>query len=317
MKIVFLEESTITIDDIDFSCYEALGEYVSYPISRTEEETIERSAGAPIVIANKAPMTERVMTSLPDLRLVAVIATGYNNVDIPAARARNIRVCNVGGYAINTVPQHTFTLILNLVTHTPQYMADVKAGDWASSDDFGLLRYRGFELAGKTIGIIGMGTIGGGVARIAEGFGMHVLAYDMFDISHTGYPCTELTSLLRESDIVTVHCPLTDQTRDLIGAAEIAAMKKTALVINTARGGIINEPALADALNDDRLGGAGFDVLTKEPPRDGNPLLTAKNTLVTPHTAWSAVEARQKLVDETAKNIQAFIEGRERNVVSS
>jgi glycerate dehydrogenase len=314
MKIIFLDESTITRDDMDFSCLRSLGEYKGYPESN-EDEIIKRAAGVEVVIANKAPMTRRVIENLERLRMISVIATGYNNVDLDAAKQKGIRVCNVAGYAANSVPQHTFALILNLATKAYLYDRDIKAGLWQKASSFTLLSYPTFELAGKTIGIIGFGTIGRGVAKIAESLKMKVLAFDVSGIRDNSYTNTDIDTILRESDVVTVHCPLTDQTRDLINAAAFAKMKKTALLINTARGGIINEEALADALNTGRIAGAGVDVLTKEPPKNGNPLISARNIIMTPHSAWSTVEARQRLVDETAENIKAFSEGGKRNVI--
>ncbi len=315
MKILFLDESTITLGDIDFSSLKSLGVYESYENS-TEDEAIERAADADCIITNKVPIGIDAVRSLKKLKLVAVIATGYNVVDLKAARDHGLAVCNVPGYAADTVPQHTFALILNLATGAYRYHADVMNGEWARADSFTLLRYHTFELARKTIGIIGFGTIGRGVARIAEAFGMRVLAYDALEIMHEKYGNTPLDILLRESDVVTVHSPLTEETRNLINAKAIAMMKKSAILINTARGGIVNEVALADALNSERIAGAGVDVLTVEPPRDGNPLLNAKNIIITPHSAWSTREARQRLVDETAENIRAFFEGHARNVVS-
>ena len=315
MKMVFLDESTITLnDDIDFSVFQELGDYVGYPHC-TEEEIIQRAAAVEVVIPNKVRMTPRVIESLDSLQLIAEIATGYDNVDLQAARENNVTVCNVAGYAANTVPQHTFALILNLATKAHIYHADVMAGEWAKASSFNLLNYPAFELKNLTIGIIGFGTIGRGVARIAEGFGMRVLAYDIVGIQNAHYPNTDLETIFRESDFVTVHSPLTDQTRNLIDADALSKMKPTAMVINTARGGIVDEEALAAALNSGQIAGAGFDVLTSEPPVEGNVLLTAKNVIMTPHCAWSTREARQKLVNETAENIRAFVEGRPRNVV--
>jgi len=314
MKIVFLDESTITRGDMDFSCFEALGTYVGYPLS-DEAEIIERAAGADAVIANTARMNRRVLDSLPNLRMVGVIATGYNNIDLDSAREKGVRVCNVAGYAANSVPQHTFALILNLASRVYRYDADVRAGDWQQAPIFTLLSYPTFELAGKTLGIVGFGTIGKNVARIAEAFLMNVLAYDAFGIKDDMYPNIDMDTLLAESDIVTLHCPLTEDTRNLIDEDAIAKMKRTAMIINTARGGIIDEPALAGALNNGRLAGAGIDVVEEEPPKNGNVLFTAQNCVLTPHAAWSTVEARQKLVDETAENIKAFSEGGERNVI--
>jgi glycerate dehydrogenase len=315
MNIVFLDESTITLGDIDFACLKRLGAYRSHPVSE-ESEIIARAQGAEAIITNKVWITDASMAALPALRLVTVIATGYNNVDIAAARKRGIRVCNVAGYAVNTVPQHTFALILNLATKAYRYHADIQAGQWASASAFTLLTYPTFELAGRTIGIVGYGVIGRGVARIAEAFGMTVLAHDAAGISDGRYPNTPLDELLRQSDVVTLHCPLTEQTRHMIDAPALARMKPTAMLINTARGGIVDEAALADALNAGRLAGAGFDVLTVEPPHAGNVLLDARNIILTPHSAWSTVEARQKLVDETALNISAFAAGNPRNVVA-
>lgn len=314
MKIIFLDESTITLNDIDFSGLKSLGAYYGYPNS-DEEKIIERAAGAETVIANKAPMTGKVIRSLGKLQLITVIATGYNNVDLPAAKEKGVRVCNVAGYAAGSVPQHTFALILNLATKAYLYNEDAKSGKWQKASSFTLLAYPTFELAGKTIGIIGFGTIGRGVARLAESFGMKVLAYDSCGIKDSKHTNSNLDLVFGEADIITVHCPLTEETRNLVDAAAFARMKKTALVINTARGGIIDEQALARALNTDRIAGAGVDVLTEEPPKNGNPLLTAKNIIITPHSAWSTVEARQRLVDETAENIKAFIAGQKRNVV--
>lgn len=314
MKIIFLDESTITMGDIDFSPLRTLGEYTGYPNSG-EDETVGRAALAEIVIANKAPLTRRVIQNLKKLRLIAVIATGYNNVDLESAKTERVKVCNVPGYAANSVPQHVFALILNLATRAYLYDRDVKSGKWRNAAFFTLLTYPTFELSGKTIGIIGFGTIGRAVAGIAETFEMKVLAFSAHGIKDNTYPNTALDTIFRESDIISVHCPLTEETRNLINAAAFAGMKKTAFLINTARGGIVDENALADALNTGKIAGAGVDVLTEEPPKKGNVLIDAKNIIITPHSAWSTVEARQKLVDETALNIRAFIDGQQRNIV--
>jgi glycerate dehydrogenase len=315
MTIVFLDEATVTLNDIAFDGLKALGAYTGYPNSN-EEEIIARAAAAEAVIANKTPLTARVIAALPRLKLITVIATGYNNVDLAAAAARGVAVCNVAGYAVTTVPQHTFALILNLATQAYRYHADIAAGAWQRSPAFTLLTYPTWELAGKNIGIVGYGAIGRGVARIAQGFGMEVLAYDTAPIKDPAVRVVELDALLRQADVVTVHCPLTDRTRNLIDAAALAKMKPTAILINTARGGIVDEQALAQVLNAGRIAGAGVDVLTREPPREGNVLLGAKNVILTPHSAWSTVEARQRLVDETAANIKAFMAGRPRNIVN-
>jgi glycerate dehydrogenase len=315
MNIVFLDQATITLGDIDFSGIRSLGTYREYPNS-TEAQVLERAANADVIIANKAPITKMVLETLKSLKLISVVATGYNNVDISAARRNNITVCNVAGYAGSTVPQHTFALILNLVTKAYKYYNDIQNGKWHDATSFTLLSYPTYELAGKTIGIIGVGAIGRQVAIIAEAFGMHILAFDICKIRDDRYTNVDLDTLLKNSDVITLHCPLTEQTKNLIDATALAKMKKTAILVNTARGGIVEEQALAEALNSGRLGGAGFDVLTQEPPQNGNILFTAKNIILTPHSAWSTLEARQRLIHETVRNIAAFFENNPRNVVS-
>ncbi|MCE5345288.1 MAG: D-2-hydroxyacid dehydrogenase [Bacteroidales bacterium] len=315
MNIIFLDRATIDLDDINFSSIKACGHFVSYPNS-TGEEIILRSRNADIIISNKAPITQEVMEACKNLRLITVIATGYNNVDIDSAKKRGITVCNVAGYAKNTVPQHTFSLILNLATKVYKYYHDVKSGDWQNATMFTLLKYPTFELYGKTLGIIGFGVIGQAVARIATGFGMKVIYYDSYVPENNIYDSADLKTLLKVSDIVTIHCPLNKETLNLIGKDELSVMKPSALLINTARGGIVNETALAEALNKQVIAGAGIDVLSEEPPVKGNALLSAKNCIITPHSAWSTIEARQTLVDETARNIMAFLNGEKRNVVN-
>ncbi len=314
--IVFLDDEMYSLgDDVDFSGIATQGKYVRYAKS-TPQETLERSRSANILITNKAEVTAEAISNSPNLRLIAAAATGYDNVDIKAAAERDIPVCNVPGYAENTVPQHAFALILNLATQAYRYAADVAAGDWLKADGFTLLRYPTFELNDKTIGIIGFGTIGRGVARIAEGFGMNVLAHDALGIPDGSYRNTPMDKLLGSADVVTVHVPLNDATRNLINAKAIGLMKPSALLINTARGGIVDETALAEALNSGQIAGAGCDVLSAEPPRNGNPLLTARNTIITPHSAWSTQEARQNLITRTAENIHSFLCGTSFNLIS-
>jgi glycerate dehydrogenase len=315
MNIVFLDRATIDINDISFSSVESSGKFVSYPDS-SPEEIITRSLNADIIIANKSKITKTVLDSCRNLKLVCVIATGYNNVDTGYAREKGVTVCNVAGYAKNTVPQHTFSLMLNLATKMLQYHLDVMAGEWQKASLFTLLKYHTFELHGKTLGIIGFGNIGKAVAQIAVSFGMKVIYYDPYVSPTDNYIPVDLKTLLRESDVVSVHCPLTKDTHNLLDYKELSIMKPTALLINTSRGGIVNENALAEALNNHLIAGAGVDVLSEEPPVNGNILLSAQNCIITPHSAWSTTEARQTLVDETARNIQAFINGEKRNVVN-
>jgi glycerate dehydrogenase len=234
-----------------------------------------------------------------------------------AAREHGVVVSNVSGYARFAVPQHAFALLLNLAGRVWRYIEDVRRGDWAAQNSFTLLRYPTFELAGKTLGIVGFGSTGRGAARIAEGFGMRVVPHNSSAFEEPPYRNHSFDQLLAESDAITIHCPLTSQTRDLFDAAAFTRMKSSALLVNTARGGIVNEHALLDALKKRTIAGAALDVLSEEPPRD-NPLLAAEldNLIVTPHTAWSARAARRRLIEETARNIAAFAEGRRRNVVS-
>ena len=272
---------------------------------------------AEVVISNKVVLDRSVLASAPRLRLICVAATGTNNVDLQAAAELGISVCNVTGYATPSVVQHVFALILSLNRHVIEYDAAVRAGAWARSEHFCLLDFPIRELAGRRLGIIGYGTLGKAVAEVAPAFGLEVLIGD-----HRGAAPrpgrTEFNELLRRADIITLHCPLTDDTRGLIGAEELAMMKTDALLINAARGGIVDEPALARALRAGEIGGAGVDVLTSEPPSEGNPLLAGDipNLIVTPHVAWASRESRQRLVDELVENIRSFLNDRPRNLVA-
>ena len=316
MKVFNVDEADISLDDdIDLSLLRSFGSYQSLP-SATVDQIINHAKDSNIIVVNKAIITKEVFENLPDLRLVAISATGINNVDINAAKETKVIVSNVRGYAEDTVPQHTLALILNLATKTHLYAKDVVQGDWQRSSSFTLLRYSTFELKGKTIGIIGFGSIGQKVAKLAESFGMHVIVTSRSEIKDPRYTNVPLDDLLQKSDIVTIHCPLNTETKDLISYDELLLMKPTGYLINTSRGGIVNEDALADALNHGKIAGAGIDVLTTEPPSSGNILLHAKNIIITPHSAWSTRQARQKLIDETVINIRSFINGQPRNVVT-
>ncbi len=315
MNIVFLDAATVTLGDVDYSALRALGEYAEY--DRTEpSQTVSRCKSAQVAICNKVRFTKDVIQALPDLKLICIVATGVNNVDLAAAREAGVQVCNVPNYATRSVAQHTFAMILGLATRLVQYHCDVLAGEWSAGPLFTLLKYPTFELAGKTIGIVGFGAIGREVARLAEVFGMNVKMCNRSGLAVNGRPCTPLDTLLSESDVVSIHCPLTEQTRNRIDADALQKMKKSALLINMARGGIVNEQALADALNTGAIAGAAVDVLTQEPPPRDHPLLHAKNILISPHSAWATTEARQRLVEETAENIRSFQKGQDRNRVT-
>jgi glycerate dehydrogenase len=316
MQGVFLDADSVTTGDLDLGELEkVLPEWHSYPAT-APEQVHARIAEAAVVVSNKVMLDEAALARAPHLRLVCVAATGTNNVDLEAARRRAIAVSNVRAYAGPAVAQHVFALVLALATRLREYDQAVREGRWQRSTRFCLLDYPIRELAGKNLGIIGYGDLGRGVAQIGEAFGMQVLvAQRPGGAAQPGRLLLE--ELLREVDVLSIHAPLTPATQGLIGARELALMKRDALLINTARGGIVDEQALADALRAGRLGGAGIDVLTREPPVEGNPLLAPDipNLIVTPHTAWATREARQRVVDQVVANIRAFLAGEPRNLV--
>ena len=317
MKIKFLDSHTMSLNgDIDFSPLEKLGDYTGYSITN-DDDIVGFSQSAEIIITNKIMIDNNIMDNLPMLKLICVIATGYNIVDTKAAKKRNILVVNVPQYAKYSVSQHTFALILSLTSNVCYYNKEVKEGKWEKSSSFTLLKYPTIELANKTIGIIGFGAIGRETARIAKSFNMDVLVYDKSDISVYGYDNSTLDEVLFRSDIISIHVPLTLETENLISRKELKKMKNTAIIINTSRGGIVNEDDLVWALNSGEISGAGSDVLTEEPPKSGNPLLgDVKNLILTPHVAWSSREARQRLINITAENIKSFKEGNPINIVN-
>ncbi|MDX1593334.1 MAG: 2-hydroxyacid dehydrogenase [Gammaproteobacteria bacterium] len=316
MRGVLLDLDTLG-DDLDLGRLEAsLDDWRLHPVT-APGEVAGRIAGAEVVVTNKVVLDAATLAAASDLRFVAVAATGTNNVDLDAARDAGVVVSNVTAYGTPSVAQHVFTLLLALTTKVFEYREAVAEGRWAASPHFCLLDYPIRELAGKTLGIVGYGELGQGVARLAEAFDMEVrIAQRPGGSPREGR--VPLTELLPEVDVLTLHCPLTDATRNLIGADELAAMRDDAVLINTARGGIVDEAALAAALRTGRLGGAGFDVLTVEPPHDGNPLLEPDipNLIVTPHVAWAARESRQRLIDQVAENIERFRAGDPRNRVA-
>ena len=268
-----------------------------------------------IIITNKVVLDEALLTKLPRLELICIAATGTNNIDLQAAKACDIAVCNTTNYATAAVVQHVFALITSLQTRLCQYARAVRLGDWARAEHFCLLDYPIRELAGLKLGIIGYGVLGQAVARVAQAFGMEVIIAQRPGASPVPNR-TPLNELLREADLVSLHCPLAENTRNLIDAAALALMKPNALLINTARGGIVDENALAEALVAGRIGGAGIDVLEQEPPID-SPLLGLElpNLLITPHIAWASLQARQRLINEIAENISAYFRGEQRNRV--
>ena len=305
--------------DLDFSrLASVLPEWQTYDVT-TDVQVAERIANATVAVSNKVRIDDAAMRSAPHLRLICIAATGTNHVDLEAARRRGIAVCNVPGYATASVVQHVFALILALSIRLPDYQQALRAGRWQHGSQFCLLDYPIREIAGKTLGIIGYGDLGQAVARVAEAFGMKVRVAQYREgqssaLLLTGQRRIPLQELLPQVDILSLHCPLTPETRGLIDAQALAIMRSNALLINTARGGIVDEAALAAALCQGKLGGAGVDVLTQEPPAQGNPLLAPNipRLILTPHIAWASREARQRLVDEVAVNIRAFLQGEAR-----
>ena len=318
MKIVVLDGYGMNPGDLSWDRLKALGEVTVY--DRTApSETIERSAGAEILLTNKTIIDRNIIENLPDLKYIGVLATGYNVVDTAAAREKGIVVTNIPAYSTDSVAQMVFSLLLAITNNVEHYTADNRAGRWSRNADFCYWDSPLMELAGKTFGIVGFGNIGSKVARIALAFGMKVMALSSkpADALPAGVRKAEnLDQLLRESDVLSLHCPLTDSTKHLINASTLAKMKPSAILINTGRGPLVDETALAEALNTGAIRGAGVDVLSCEPPTFDNPLLYARNCYTTPHLGWATVEARQRLMDIAVANVANFIEGTPTNVVN-
>ncbi|MGD8568290.1 MAG: 2-hydroxyacid dehydrogenase [Gammaproteobacteria bacterium] len=317
MKGVLLDLKSIDNGDMDMSPLKnALEDWQFFDTTR-DADVVARAGDADIVVSNKVRLTQDHFDQLQHLKLVCVAATGTNNVDLDAAARSAVRVTNVTGYATPSVVQHVFGLILSLTVRLDQYRAAIRDQRWQRSEVFCLLDYQVSELYGKTLGIIGYGVLGKAVAQLGKAFGMEVLVAEHKD-RQPREGRVALEQLLARSDVISLHCPLTPATENLIGPDELASMKPNALLVNAARGGIVDEHALAEALQQNRIGGAGIDVLTEEPPVNGNPLLDVDlpNLIVTPHIAWASVESRQRVINEVALNIEAFLKGEPRNVVA-
>ncbi len=318
MKIAVLERNSVGLD-IDVSVFEKFGEVSYYP-NTLKDDAAEKVKDAEIVIANKAPMNEETLKDAPNVKLICEFATGYDNVDLEYCKNRGIKVANVVDYSTAAVAQHTIALALYLVESLSYYDDYVKSGTYAGQDRFSHFDVPFAELEGKTWGIIGMGNIGRKVAKIAEAFGCKVIFYSASGKSTcTDYPRVELEELLAQSDYLSVHCPLSDRTRNLIDLDALKKMKKSAYLINVARGPVVNNADLYTALEEGYIAGAGLDVLEKEPIQKENPLskmMDSKKLIITPHMAWASTEARQRLVGEVAKNIEAFLNGENRNIVN-
>ena len=311
--IVVLDGHTANPGDLSWEPLEAVGRCTVH--DRTvPAEIVPRAAAADIVLTNKTPLTRETIEALPRLAYIGVLATGYNVVDAVAARDRGIPVCNVPEYGTPTVAQATFALLLELTNRVGHHADTVRAGRWSACPDFCYWDGGLVELAGLTLGIVGHGRIGRGVAAVGRAFGMRVIHHRR---QGGGDPaCVDLDTLFRESDVVSLHCPLTPETKSLVDARRLALMKPTAFLVNTARGPLVDEAALAAALNAGQIAGAAVDVLSVEPPPASNPLLAAKNCVITPHVAWATRDARRRLIDVTAANLAAFAAGRPQNVVN-
>lgn len=308
MKITVLDGYCLNTGDLSWDPLRTFGDLEVF--DRTPaDQAVARAAGSAIVLTNKTPLPAAALDQLPDLRYIGVLATGYNVIDIEAATRRGIVVSNVPTYGTASVSQFVFALLLELCHHVQLHADAVRSGEWTASPDWCFSKSPLIELEGKTMGVIGYGRIGRQTARIAEAFGMSVLWWDkppgLFS----------LDDLLRESDVITLHVPLSEETREMINARTLALMKSTAFLINTARGPLIHEADLAAALNSGRIAGAGLDVLSTEPPPPDNPLLSARNCLITPHMAWATTGARRRLMTSVIENVAAFLSGQPKNVV--
>ena len=316
-RAVFLDHPSLDLGDLDLSELRDSFTELQLFSDTTPQNVLERLQGAQVAISNKIVLNAQTLAACPDLRLILVSATGTNNIDLAAARTQGITVSNCQGYGTPSVAQHTIMLLLNLATRLKDYQQDVAAGKWQQAKQFCLLDHPIIELEGKTLGLLGHGELGSAVARLAEAFGMRVVLGAI-----PGRPAradrVPLDELLPQVDALTLHCPLNEHTRHLIGARELALLKPGALVVNTARGGLIDEQALAQALRSGHLGGAATDVLSVEPPVDGNPLLAddIPRLIVTPHNAWGSREARQRIVSQLVENARGFFSGTPLRVVS-
>jgi glycerate dehydrogenase len=308
---VFLDRDSLDRNDLDFSGLDRVLPNWRYYPSTTPAEVAARIEEAEVVISNKVVLDAAAIHQAPRLKLIGVAATGVNHVDLDAAAAQGIIVCNCRGYGTAAVVQHVFALLLALYTRWPDYQQAVRDGRWQHASQFCLLDFPIRELAGKTLGIIGYGELGQGVARVAEALGMRVLVAQRPGTVDAIEERVPLPVLLPQVDVLSLHCPLTPETRGLIGAWELALMRRDAILINTARGGLVDEALLADALRRGALGGAVVDVLSLEPPVNGNPLLASDipNLIVTPHCAWGSRESRQRLVGQLAENIESWLDG--------
>jgi len=318
MRIVVLDGQTLNPGDLSWDGLKAFGELRVYA-GTPHDKLLERAQGAQMLITNKTPLRADSLAALPDLRCICVLATGYDVVDIEAARAGKIPVCNTPAYGVDSVAQHVFALLLELCRGVARHDASVRDGEWGLRREFCYWLSPQVELTGKTMGVVGFGNNGRRVGELAHAFGMEVLAYEPRPGAAPAYApfaFVGLDELFVRSHVISLHCPLTDATRGMVNAPRVASMQKGALIINTARGPLLDEAAVAEALHGGQLGGLGTDVLAVEPPQADNPLLDSPNCYITPHIAWASLRARQKILSITEDNVRAFLEGRPQNVVN-
>jgi glycerate dehydrogenase len=316
MKAVMLDWATMG-PDLDISEMQALLPDLEIYDETSDEEIAKRIAGAAIVLGNKVMISESLFAGAPEMRFIGLTATGTDNIDLESARRHGVAVANIRGYCTESVAEHVFGCLLTLTHNLQGYVSDVRSGAWQEASNFCMLTRPIRELSAMTLGIVGYGKLGNGVARIGKSFGMEVIVAARPGSDKVPDDRVSLAELMARADVISLHCPLTDATRGLFGADQFRAMKKTAILINTARGALVDSQALADALKKGEIAAAAVDVLPTEPPVDGDPLLdyAGDNLMVTPHIAWGTLEARQAAIDELTANIAAFLEGRERNRV--
>lgn len=318
MKLVVLDGHALNPGDLSYACLEEFGEVTVYERTYTQEEAIARIGDSEIVLLNKVPITQEILDHCPNIRLICVQGTGYNVIDIDACAKRGIPVTNVPTYGTETVAQFTMALLLELCHRIGLHNQDVHQGGWQKADCFTYWLTPQVELAAKTMGIIGLGSIGMAVARLAKAFGMNILAYNRSQSPQGREIATyvDLDTLLSQSDVVSLHCPLFPETQGIINAQTLSKMRDGALLVNTARGALINEQDLAQALISGKLRGAAMDVTCQEPIEPDNPLLSCKNCIITPHMAWAPLESRQRLLNTIVDSIRGFLNGTPKNVVN-
>ena len=314
MKIVVLDGAALNPGDLSWDWLGEIGEYTVYPRTDTAEEAIDRIGDCEIVLTNKTSIDADILDRSPGIRYIGVLATGYNVVDVTAAGERGIPVTNVPSYGTESVAQFTFALLLEICHRVGLHDEAVHHGAWEQSPVFSFWLTQQRELAGKTMGIIGLGRIGMAAAKLARAFGMEVLAYTRTE--KEGIQCVELDTLLRSSDVISLHCPLLPETTGLIRSETIAKMKDGAILLNTSRGGLLNEADVAEALRSGKLGYAAVDVVSQEPMNHNNPLLTAPNCIITPHIAWAPLESRRRLMECVEDNLRCFLDGVSKNAVN-